>query len=699
MATSMTFVRGCNPVWFEVDLTAHAFDDTFFLFVLQNTIPYIPATVYHDPQGNVPWDNPIQFLANGTLPVDIFFDPTVVYRLEFRKGNTQSDPLIYLVENYQATGTGNVPTDGALVTENQISNPQFAVVNFQSAITLTSVTDPDPIDIGGGWFLNLTGTGNATITRQPLNNSPTTLNPTNAPYALEIDINGDWTNAYLSQRFQQNGMLWANKVVSSSVTAQTSDSAIFISARLVDSNGTGLGSVLPSTAVTSTFTEYRGNLRLPATTNPNLPPAAYIEYQLVLANNDVDILLTSFQLVVGDLEVNYEYLQDTVDRQIDHTFHYFQPAINFKPISSYLVGWDFPLNPALANGSTVTAPAVANAYTWDQTILYQSTVSRISTTRNSSGDMALTNNGGATQLALIQYLPLQTAQNLLNQNLSVMVDGLSTQANLLGTVSLWYTTNANVPMLPASLITTLDANGKPSAVAAEWFEVPRDPAFGTAQFTLNSDAILSTTGFSGWNQTRGTIIPDDATFFAIVVGTASLNDATMIGFNSISLVPGDIPTIPAPQSIDEVIRECQYYYEKSYPQDVVPGTASSFGALTAEMLPISARGGLHTGLVSRQFSFRYNTTKRKTDPIVHLYELTGTIDQVSGFIYSGGTQVGSGAIAVAGNWSGAPSIGTTGTAFFPANIVNLLDIVAAFASTNEAFIQYQYTVDARLGIL
>lgn len=57
----MAFVRGSNPVWFEVDLTANAFDDTFYLFVLANEIPYIPATVYHDDAGTIAWTNPIQF--------------------------------------------------------------------------------------------------------------------------------------------------------------------------------------------------------------------------------------------------------------------------------------------------------------------------------------------------------------------------------------------------------------------------------------------------------------------------------------------------------------------------------------------------------------------------------------------------------------------------------------------------------------
>ncbi len=64
----MTMVRGSNPIWYEVDLTAHAFDDTFYMFVLDNEIPYAPLPTWQDPFGNVAWDNPIRFLANGTLP-------------------------------------------------------------------------------------------------------------------------------------------------------------------------------------------------------------------------------------------------------------------------------------------------------------------------------------------------------------------------------------------------------------------------------------------------------------------------------------------------------------------------------------------------------------------------------------------------------------------------------------------------------
>ncbi len=87
----MAMVRGSNPVWSFVDLTGHQFDDTFYMFVLENEIPYAPATVWHDANGNIPWTNPIQFLANGTLPIDIYWNPYSVYRLEFSQGNTHQD--------------------------------------------------------------------------------------------------------------------------------------------------------------------------------------------------------------------------------------------------------------------------------------------------------------------------------------------------------------------------------------------------------------------------------------------------------------------------------------------------------------------------------------------------------------------------------------------------------------------------------
>ncbi len=318
-------IRGFNPIWSEVDLQGKLFDDTFYLFVLENTIPYIPATVYHDPDLNVAWTQPIRFLGNGTLPVDIYFEADKVYRLEFRQGPTQQDPLIYEVNNYVAGSGGSTPVDTvAFASSNQVTNPQFAFMSLENPVTIGG-TNPDPIEIAPGWTLLVAGTGTVTITQVPLNNS--NANPSNAPYALRLTMSG-WTadSVVLRQRFQQNGMLWANKIVSTALTSRLEGSPQSIFANLVDSNNSVLGIVLPLTPVNEAWNEYTGYAQLPAPSNPNTPPAAYIDYLLHLPSN-LDIYLTSFQLVVQDLPLQPSFEQDSINRQIDHTYNRAYPIV------------------------------------------------------------------------------------------------------------------------------------------------------------------------------------------------------------------------------------------------------------------------------------------------------------------------------------------------------------------------------------
>jgi hypothetical protein len=318
-------VRGANPIWSEVDLQGKLFDDTFYLFVLENTIPYQPATVYHDPDLNVPWSNPIRFLANGTLPVDIYFETDKVYRLEFRQGPSQQDPLIYEVNNYVAGTGGSTPVDTvAFASSNQITNPQFALLSLENPVTIAG-TDPDPIEIAPGWTLLLAGTGSVTITRVALNNS--NINPSNAPYAIQLTMSG-WTNdsVMLRQRFEQNGMLWADKIVSTTLTSRLQGLPQAIFADLIDSNNSVLGTVLPLTTINDAWNEYTGHAQLPDTTNPDTPPAAYIDYLLHLPSN-IDIYLTSFQLVVQELPIEPTFEQDSINRQIDHTYNRAYPIV------------------------------------------------------------------------------------------------------------------------------------------------------------------------------------------------------------------------------------------------------------------------------------------------------------------------------------------------------------------------------------
>lgn len=335
-------IRGSNPIWYEVNLWGKGFDDTYYLWILQNQIPYIPADVFQDPNLNTVWDNPIQFLGNGTLPNNIYFESDVVYRLEFRQHldpftmPTQADPLIYLVENYVADSGGSSPINTiAFASTNQISNPQFALIDFASPYSFTGIsTDiPAPLQIGPDWFLDLDGTGSITLTQVPLNNAIPT--PSNAPYALQLTLSG-WTagSVILRQRFFQNGVLWANKIVSCALTARVNGAFQTISAFLVDSGNTEAVQVLSVPTVDGAFAEFTGHGMLTASLNPDTPPAAYIDFEIMLPSN-CDIYLTSIQLIVEDMPVEQSFTQDSINRQIDQTYHAAYPIVPIGTIIDF----------------------------------------------------------------------------------------------------------------------------------------------------------------------------------------------------------------------------------------------------------------------------------------------------------------------------------------------------------------------------
>lgn len=703
-------VRGFNPVWTEVDLVGKLFDDTFYMYVLQNTIPYLPATVYHDPNLATAWTNPIQFLGNGTLPVDIYFEPSVVYRLEFRQNNgvnppSQADALIYEVNNYIAGSSGQTPVDTvAFASSNQITNPQFAILNFSSPFSLVGVTNPAPIEIGPGWFLELTGTGNAVLQQVPLS-STTTPNPSNAPYALRLTLSGwDVGGVVLRQRFYQNGVLWANQYVSSAITARIAAAPQAISATLVDSNNTILGFVLNSVNLNTEFNQFRDYLKLEASTNPDVPPVAYIDYKLFLPSN-ADIYVTSIQVVVQDLPVKPSFEQDSINRQIDHTFNYYLPQLSYKEIPSYLVGWDFPLNPAQF-GETVAASAIGankSKYVWDQTIVFQSANSGVGVTRGSAGELLLT-AAATTQMAVIQYLDATTAKKILNAPMCVHVSAKASAATT-ATVTLWYTTDVTLPNIAAgtnnSLVTSLDANGVPTVSSVNWLQVPR--SVGNAQFIIGTNATTNFNeySFTGWDM-AGIAASNTATFFAIVVGTASVTIGGTVGLNSVSLQAGYIPTKPAPQTYSDVLRECQYYYEKSYQLTDSLGAVTKVGAMfIPQCVWVSVAG--NAGISASPFYFdfvpkRLNVTSAT---IAYYTPNAGTAGSGDMYIYYSNAGVFASA-------NTAVSLSTNWTATYSHNRINyqpitntLYNPVAGITPGNSVGggLYLHWFIDQRLGIV
>jgi hypothetical protein len=679
-------VRGSNPIWTEVDLQGKLFDDTFYLFVLENTIPYIPAVVYHDPNLNLAWDNPIRFYANGTLPIDIYFEANKEYRLEFRQGNTQSAPLIYLVENYQAGSGGSTPIDAVTFsTSNQITNPQFSLISFVSPYSV-SATDPDPIEVAPGWFLELAGTGTATIARVALNDS--NINPSNAPYALHLTLNG-WNDGevFLRQRFQQNGMLWANKFVASVVTTRLQGLPQLISAQLIDSNGTPIGDVLPESTVNNAWNELPGNAQILPPTNPDIPPAAYVDYKLKIPSN-IDIYLTSFQLIVEDLPLEPAFEQDSIDRQVDHTWHYYKDSVLLMPKDTILTAWNFPLNPWQARTKSNTT-ILSNTYITDQTILSMENPGSIAVSANSAGELALTTVTATTQqnFAVIQYIDPTTIIPYWNEILSSLVTAAITTTN---------GTQLNVKMkliastaLPAAVDPILSWISNEPVFTGQWSVIN---AINTPVQVISS-ATPSNFAYEGFQ--LPVISSSTMTLGIVFYTTTPLGTDDILRLKNISLVPNRFAIASQPQTYDRVLSECQFYYEKSYAQDVVPGTDNAGGCLFAYQTPVTV--STNTELQITGFGFPFKNISRTDNPIITLYSPI-TLNAPN-FVF-GEVQTslnGTTFDIAANNWTELQK-SSTGVSFVNNNRATTF-LPAGGTAFQNAWIFYHYTKDARLGLV
>ena len=330
----------------------------------------------------------------------------------------------------------------------------------------------------------------------------------------------------------------------------------------------------------------------------------YLNYRtalpIVLSSIQVCFLQAEAPVGVDNLAI-VEFQQTPVNRQIDNLFHYYKPELEYKPIESYLIGWDFAYNPGQINGYSIAAQALGanmSYYAWDQTIVYQSATSGIAVSRAANGGFTALCNAD-TQMALMQYLDQATARDILNGRMSVNIAGRSSSvAGIGGKITLWYTNDASIVYSSnTSLVTGLDATGFPTSMQGTWTQVQRS-GLGDAIWSLND--VEADYAFNGWQDNTNGVAT--ATYFAIVVGTVPLTTTTppdTLIFTSISLVPGNIATIPAPKTPTEVLRDCQRFYEKSYPLQTLPASVTLNNVLVAPQQ--IAQGYLGGG--STQYAF------------------------------------------------------------------------------------------------
>jgi len=179
----------------------------------------------------------------------------------------------------------------------------------------------------------------------------------------------------------------------------------------------------------------------------------------------------------------------------------------------------------------------------------------------------------------------------------------------------------------------------------------------------------------------------------------------IVTVNSVSLVPGSIPTIPAPQTPTEVLNECRYYWEQTYNIGVVAGTISTDGMVLFDMAILRTT----SQVTMHRLSFSFAHTKKVSAPAVIFYSPTvGTIDRVDYTLYSNGALVTS-----MGGGTVNPSIQDTsvGTGLYTLSYQSLERGYMLSASTTselmykistlpydvEGQIRYHATYNSRLG--
>lgn len=492
---------------------------------------------------------------------------------------------------------------------NQITNSQFVDVLFSTPTTFTVSGTDTSTEIAPGWFVLTSGSGTFTVSQIAVA-SGTSTNSTGAPYELTI-ASASLTSLQLYQRITGSPLLLAGGPVYGYAQIASSGGPQAVSLTYAPSTGTPVSLAGPTnTNGDNSFTTIDG-AAIVVPTATGTAPTAYVDFLITLVPN-ITFKITSAQMLsVADVSARPGYFQESVPQQTNGLYYYDKPNLFYKPIPSYLTGWDFPLNPVQALGPTVAASAIGankSKYVWDQTIIFQSVDSGVGVTRGSAGEIVLT-AALTTQMALVQYLDATQARKLLNGRMSVNIAAKASVATN-ATISLWYTTDVSLPVITAgtnnSIVATLGTNGSVATQNGTWLEVPRS-GLGDAMMTIgvNATTAFNDYNFSGWDL-GGIAGTDTATYFAIVIGTASVTTPGTVSFYSVGLCAGDIATRPAPQTPDEVLRECQYYYQKSFLTGTIPATNT--GVNTGESYFLSTIGTPNANYIPIRFAVPMRTT-------------------------------------------------------------------------------------------
>ncbi len=686
------FVRAPNPIWYLPDLIGQPLNDEYYAFFLTNTLPYLPQNVYRDPQGITVWTGDVvQFLQNGTLPNNLYFDPNLTYRIEIRHGNSQSDQLIYEINNFvPGSNGGSIGNSLAiLATDNEVSNSTFAEVSFQRSLTSTqptmTITTAGTYQIAPSWELVLVGTGSTTLTQLVYSGDQNQIN--NPPFALRVNNNG-WTESYLRQRLNHNGAIWANGAITMSITARAQTVSEIVSL-LYAPNSPGVSQTVATGLLgTGNYEVLQGAIDLPASVNNVLSTSAYVDIIIQLPPTGI-VDISSVQVIgqsdplpsdFNPLTDIPTYQQQSEERMIDHLFHIYRNSILHQPKENLLAGWNFALNPWQFR-SPSSSNVANNTYTADQTIIVQQAYVNSATANNVAVSRASAANNYAftvtavtatNKFAIVQYIDPSTIRQYWGKTLSSLVNMLVSSP-----------THSSAPRIKMRLIYR---SSLPSTIAQDepisvWTNTAgSDPTFKagwTAIAPLN-DPIYTLSGSYQDFKFDQIVLPasnDVNMTLGIVIYTLdNINQAATadsILIQDVSLVNNDFAIKASTETFDQTLKKCQFYYEKSYNVEILPGAAGITNANASSVI-MAANVATVYG-IDRPFK-----SSKRADPVMVWYSpQDGTANNVYDVTFASNIPVS------ITDGSGKNSTG------YPTCTLNLNDGDAARA---------HWTADSRLGI-
>jgi len=625
----------------------------------------------------------------------------------------------------------NDPTATTFSYNNELSNPQFTEYFLDEETSTEFVysgATAKVTPIAPDWDLIVTGSGTLTVSRVAVAGSADLV--TNPAYYMQVDVPSGVTTCHLRQRLIANSGIWAGDFLSSYIVAKkVSGSSSSIEMFYVPSSGSATTKIL-STALTADFVGYPGGETIPGSNNSESGVSAYTDIivslpsQATTAFTSVQVVPTPAQPVANSIP----YDQRSANHELAFMSNYYTPRLIEAQQKNMLTGWDFNLNPAQPHTNTVTidkdSASGLGAYIWDQTICGRTTAN-VNAARNAvTGGFQMTTSATASTtdaFYLMQYIEGADAKRIIGNKLSINVSAFKTSVgdNVEMKVYLFAApTTAAFPILSNSTVNPVTAEALSlvdvpitgiatltgTSSSAGWFEIGRSN-LNTAQATLSvisTNSELNTVdydySFNGWELTGDQMTNLDK--IACVVTFKYVTDLTAVTVNSINLVPGDLSYRPLPETKAEVLRRCQYYFERSYEVGTAIGAVTETNALNIQQTMVKP-GGTFTYFFNT-VTFDYKCTKWSS-PVLRVYNpTTGAENSVYTYLIKGIT------VASAANYVFIVAITSPVTAAHFTKIQKGKDILYYSAENGLSpgslddsipFIKLHYTLDSRPGVI